>query len=65
MFAQSIEQSRNFLVENYTTGILAFMCPEDDVLREHRIVDDYMQNEYTRASIHDWARVVLELYDSG
>lgn len=33
--------------------------------REHSIVDDYMQEEYVRPCVNNWANVILELHDSG
>lgn len=44
---------------------LQVLGPANDVSQEHRILDDYEQEENLTACIYGWAEVVSELYDSG
>lgn len=58
-------QSRTFRVTNATTNAKALMCPEDDLLREHRILNNYLQEEHAEACIYDRVEIISELYDGG
>lgn len=53
------------LAKNDSTSIQALMCPEDEILQEHRVRDDYMQEALAKACIYDWTEVVSKLYGSG
>lgn len=57
------EQSGAYSADNDSTHVQA-LIPEDDVLPKHCTVDHCKQEEHARASIYDWAMVILELYNS-
>lgn len=53
---------------NVTTDITneqGSMCAEEDLLQEHRIVENCMLEEHTRACFNDLAEVILCLHITG
>lgn len=52
------KQSWTLVKENGMTSVQAEMCSEDDVTRQHRIVDASMPEENARACIYDRAEVI-------
>lgn len=47
------------------TIVQGSMSANDNVFREHRIVEDCVQKGNAKACIHDWAKIISELYYYG
>lgn len=46
-------------MENDFKNVKGSVCVEDDLSREHRIVDDYIQEEKARACKYLWVELIL------
>lgn len=65
MCALSYGQSKTSALQNDIPYIQVSMFLEDDVLRKHRILDQYKQGKHARAFTYDCAEVISGLYTSG
>lgn len=57
-------QSTLRVAENNMTTVKAIIGPENDLLRELRTGDDYVQSKHAEKCIYDWAKVILVFGDS-
>lgn len=57
-------QIRTLQIEYHVTGVQDLMCPNNGLLRGHRIVEEDRQENHSKAYIHDAAELIFELYDS-
>lgn len=59
--ATGTKRSRALRMEYGMKDAQSTVCAKDDVLREHRNVENCEQEKNARASIHDWAAVIPKL----
>lgn len=58
------KQCRDLIVEYDMTNVRGSVAAEDNVLREHRIVEN-CEHESAGACLYDCAMLIAEMYDSG